>query len=58
MARRTDLHERARFLIRRATSAGYPTLVGVWLRSLRATHTFLTEGDIQALLPLVRHADG
>ena len=28
----------------------------IWLRSVRATHTFLTEDDIQSLLPLVRDA--
>ncbi len=27
----------------------------MWLRSVRATHTFLSEADIQALLPVVRH---
>jgi putative acetyltransferase len=35
-------------------------LVGIWLRSVRATHGFLTEDDIQGLLPEVRdylHAD-
>lgn len=30
------------------------TLLDIWLRSVRATHTFLTENDIQILLPLVR----
>ncbi|HZN02251.1 MAG TPA: GNAT family N-acetyltransferase [Candidatus Polarisedimenticolia bacterium] len=29
-------------------------LLDLWLRSVRATHHFLTEADIQALLPLVR----
>lgn len=29
-------------------------LVAIWLRSVRATHTFLTEDDIQSLLPFVR----
>lgn len=29
-------------------------LVEIWLRSVRATHTFLTEENIQELLPLVR----
>lgn len=29
-------------------------LLDLWLRSVRATHRFLTETDIQALLPLVR----
>ena len=29
-------------------------LVAIWLRSVRATHSFLTEDDIQSLLPFVR----
>lgn len=29
-------------------------LLAIWLRSVRASHTFLTEQDIQELLPLVR----
>jgi putative acetyltransferase len=29
-------------------------LLDIWLRSVRATHTFLTESDIQGLLPVVR----
>jgi putative acetyltransferase len=29
-------------------------LVDVWLRAVRATHTFLTEDDIQHFLPFVR----
>ena len=32
----------------------HDTLVEIWLRSVRATHAFLTEDDIQSLLPLVR----
>jgi putative acetyltransferase len=31
-------------------------LLDIWLRSVRATHTFLTESDIQTMLPLVRQA--
>jgi putative acetyltransferase len=31
-------------------------LMDIWLRSVRATHTFLTEDDIQKMLPLVRQA--
>jgi putative acetyltransferase len=31
-------------------------LLAIWLRSVRATHTFLTEDDIQGLLPIVREA--
>lgn len=40
--------------IRRATPADADQLVDIWLRSVRATHHFLTEDDIQSLLPLVR----
>lgn len=29
-------------------------LVDIWLRSARATHTFLTEADIEGLFPVVR----
>jgi putative acetyltransferase len=29
-------------------------LVDIWLRSVRATHTFLSEADIQSFLPLLR----
>ena len=29
-------------------------LLDIWLRSVRATHTFLSEEDIQSMLPLVR----
>jgi putative acetyltransferase len=31
-----------------------PLLLDLWLRSVRATHTFLTEQDIDALVPAVR----
>jgi putative acetyltransferase len=40
--------------IRKAQLADRDHLLDVWLRSVRATHTFLTEADIQHLLPLVR----
>ncbi len=40
--------------IREAIPADHPTLLDIWLRSVRATHAFLTEDDIQALYPLVR----
>jgi putative acetyltransferase len=40
--------------IRRARWVDRDALADVWLRSVRATHTFLTEEDIQELLPLVR----
>lgn len=44
------------FMIREARPADMSALVEVWLRSVRATHTFLTEEDIQFFLPLVRDA--
>ena len=44
------------FDIRPASPADHDTLLGIWLRSVRATHTFLTEENIQELLPLVRDA--
>jgi putative acetyltransferase len=40
--------------LRRALPADRCRLVEVWLNSVRATHHFLTEADIQALLALVR----
>jgi putative acetyltransferase len=40
--------------IREARPSDFDDLLDVWLRSVRATHTFLTEDDIQSLLPLVR----
>ena len=33
--------------IRKATQSEYPILVGVWERSVRATHHFLSEEDLQ-----------
>src|SRR6266487_6049771 len=42
--------------IRLARAADYDTLVALWERSVRATHDFLTEGDIGALRPRVREA--
>lgn len=42
--------------IREGRTEDLETLVGIWLRSVRATHTFLTEADIQELLPVVREA--
>jgi putative acetyltransferase len=44
--------------IRKALPADSDTLVGIWLRSVRATHTFLTEDDIQSLLPFVEQELG
>jgi putative acetyltransferase len=40
--------------IRRAIPADRDTLLDIWLRSVRATHTFLSEEDIQFFFPLVR----
>lgn len=40
--------------IRAGTPADSVALLDIWLRSVRATHTFLTEADIQGLYPLVR----
>jgi len=40
--------------IREALPEDRDTLVGIWLRSVRATHTFLAEDDIQSLLPFVQ----
>jgi putative acetyltransferase len=40
--------------IREALPTDRDALLDIWLRSVRATHTFLTEDDIQSLLPLVR----
>ena len=37
--------------IRRAIPTDRGVLVDIWLRSVRATHTFLSEEDIQSLLP-------
>lgn len=42
--------------LRRARVADYETLIGLWLRSVRATHSFLSEDDIASLLPDVRTA--
>lgn len=40
--------------IREAVSCDRSSLLDIWLRSVRGTHTFLTEEDIQTLLPIVR----
>lgn len=40
--------------IRRAVPADREALLDIWLRSVRATHAFLTEADIQAMRPIVR----
>ncbi|HQR42116.1 MAG TPA: GNAT family N-acetyltransferase [Gemmatales bacterium] len=40
--------------IRLATTADHAPLLDIWLRSVRATHTFLSEAEIQVLVPAVR----
>lgn len=40
--------------IRRANRDDRTSLLDVWLRSVRATHEFLSEAEIQGLLPSVR----
>jgi putative acetyltransferase len=40
--------------IRPGTAKDHPALLALWLRSVRATHAFLSEWDIQELHPLVR----
>jgi putative acetyltransferase len=40
--------------IRRATPADRDAMVDIWLRSVRATHAFLTEEDVASLLPPTR----
>jgi putative acetyltransferase len=40
--------------IRNANAADCEALFDIWLRSVRATHTFLAEDDIAGMMPLVR----
>jgi putative acetyltransferase len=40
--------------IRKAIPTDREVLLDIWLRSVRATHTFLMEEDIQSFIPLVR----
>jgi putative acetyltransferase len=40
--------------IRRATPDDRDVLFDVWLRSVRVTHTFVSEADIESFMPLVR----
>jgi putative acetyltransferase len=40
--------------LREARPSDWSTLLDIWLRSVRATHAFLSEEHIQVLLPLVR----
>jgi putative acetyltransferase len=39
--------------IRQSLPDDHDALLGIWLRSVRASHRFLTEADIQGLLPAV-----
>jgi putative acetyltransferase len=41
--------------IRRAIPTDREVLFDVWLRSVRATHSFVSEEDIQAMIPQVRN---
>ncbi|WP_313289597.1 acetyltransferase [Stutzerimonas nitrititolerans] len=41
-------------IIRQATNADHPLLLNIWQRSVRATHHFLQESDIEELLPQLR----
>src|SRR5262245_36470615 len=40
--------------IRRATPTDGEALFDIWQRSVRATHTFVSEEDMQSFIPLVR----
>jgi putative acetyltransferase len=40
--------------IRTASPEDHPALLTLWEQSVRATHAFLSEDDIQALIPVVR----
>src|SRR5262245_29385207 len=40
--------------IRRAIPTDREALLEVWLRAVRATHTFVSEADIPSMIPLVR----
>ncbi|ARU87799.1 acetyltransferase [Pseudomonas sp. M30-35] len=41
-------------IIRQSTNADHPLLLDIWLRSVRATHHFLQQSDIDGLLPQLR----
>jgi len=45
---------RGTMIIRLAIPTDRDALVDIWLRSVRATHTFLSEEDVQSLLPQTR----
>jgi len=42
--------------LRKAHHGERDTLLDIWLQSVRMSHTFLPEQDIQSLLPVVRHS--
>jgi putative acetyltransferase len=42
------------YSLRPARAEDHEALVDIWLRSVRSSHAFLSEADIQHLLPLVR----
>src|SRR5262245_23963049 len=50
----SDAKDARAMRIRRANPTDRDFLVEIWLRSVRATHTFLSEEDIQSLLPATR----
>lgn len=41
-------------IIRQAANADHPLLLDIWLRAVRATHHFLQQADIEALLVQLR----
>lgn len=40
--------------IRKAKPEDHPALLDIWEQSVRASHDFLSEEDIQSLLPIIR----
>lgn len=40
--------------IRQAAIEDHPILLDIWLRSVRATHDFVSEADIEEFIPMVR----
>jgi len=42
-------------LLRRPFPADHQILLDIWLRSVRATHAFVSEEDIQSMIPEVRN---
>lgn len=43
-----------RMRIRKSNEDDATALLDIWLRSVRASHAFITESDLQSLLPVVR----